>query len=170
MLHLPELDERPVEDCGEGNFITSTARMDFPSAHPPKPPADGKIIFYPPGVKEITDKITNDEVVKRLKIGAELVPAILVHVMASFIFNAEVLHRSTERVPMAVSFLADATLDTLLTFSRTMAETSVIHRILSLKPWLADTLFKNVVSGFVFQACILFGNKLEWILVETKDK
>uniref|UniRef100_A0A7M4EQ00 PDS5 cohesin associated factor A n=1 Tax=Crocodylus porosus TaxID=8502 RepID=A0A7M4EQ00_CROPO len=28
---------------------------------------DGKIICYPPGVKEITDKITNDEVVKRLK-------------------------------------------------------------------------------------------------------
>ncbi|XP_053108338.1 sister chromatid cohesion protein PDS5 homolog A isoform X5 [Hemicordylus capensis] len=66
MLHLPELHERPVEDCGEGNFITSSTRMDFPSAQP-KPPADGKIIFYPPGVKEITDKITNDEVVKRLK-------------------------------------------------------------------------------------------------------
>lgn len=42
--------------------------MDFPSAQP-KPPADGKIIIYPPGVKEITDKITNDEVVKRLKVG-----------------------------------------------------------------------------------------------------
>lgn len=41
--------------------------MDFPSAQP-KPPPDGKIIFYPPGVKEITDKITNDEVVKRLKV------------------------------------------------------------------------------------------------------
>lgn len=41
--------------------------MDFPSAQP-KLPADGKIIFYPPGVKEITDKITNDEVVKRLKV------------------------------------------------------------------------------------------------------
>uniref|UniRef100_A0A8C6YIU3 PDS5 cohesin associated factor A n=1 Tax=Naja naja TaxID=35670 RepID=A0A8C6YIU3_NAJNA len=40
--------------------------MDFPSTQP-KPPPDGKIIFYPPGVKEITDKITNDEVVKRLK-------------------------------------------------------------------------------------------------------
>ncbi|KAL8207493.1 UNVERIFIED_CONTAM: hypothetical protein K2H54_057093 [Gekko kuhli] len=66
MLHLPELEERPVEDCGEGNFITSSTMMDFPSAQP-KPPADGKIIFYPPGVKEITDKITNDEVVKRLK-------------------------------------------------------------------------------------------------------
>uniref|UniRef100_A0A8C6LQD0 PDS5 cohesin associated factor A n=1 Tax=Nothobranchius furzeri TaxID=105023 RepID=A0A8C6LQD0_NOTFU len=31
-----------------------------------KPAGDGKII-YPPGVKEITDKISNDEVVKRLK-------------------------------------------------------------------------------------------------------
>uniref|UniRef100_A0A8C5I719 PDS5 cohesin associated factor A n=1 Tax=Gouania willdenowi TaxID=441366 RepID=A0A8C5I719_GOUWI len=31
-----------------------------------KPAGDGKI-FYPPGVKEITDKISNDEVVKRLK-------------------------------------------------------------------------------------------------------
>uniref|UniRef100_A0A8C3TBD9 PDS5 cohesin associated factor A n=1 Tax=Chelydra serpentina TaxID=8475 RepID=A0A8C3TBD9_CHESE len=40
--------------------------MDFPATQP-KPPADGKIIYYPPGVKEITDKITNDEVVKRLK-------------------------------------------------------------------------------------------------------
>lgn len=41
--------------------------MDFPAAQP-KPAADGKIIYYPPGVKEITDKITNDEVVKRLKV------------------------------------------------------------------------------------------------------
>uniref|UniRef100_A0A7M4FWF7 PDS5 cohesin associated factor A n=1 Tax=Crocodylus porosus TaxID=8502 RepID=A0A7M4FWF7_CROPO len=40
--------------------------MDFPATQP-KPPSDGKIICYPPGVKEITDKITNDEVVKRLK-------------------------------------------------------------------------------------------------------
>ncbi|KAG7263868.1 LOW QUALITY PROTEIN: hypothetical protein CRUP_001200 [Coryphaenoides rupestris] len=31
-----------------------------------KPAGDGKIV-YPPGVKEITDKISNDEVVKRLK-------------------------------------------------------------------------------------------------------
>uniref|UniRef100_W5N5T2 PDS5 cohesin associated factor A n=1 Tax=Lepisosteus oculatus TaxID=7918 RepID=W5N5T2_LEPOC len=37
--------------------------MEFPQQ--PRP-ADGKIT-YPPGVKEITDKITNDEVVKRLK-------------------------------------------------------------------------------------------------------
>ncbi|KAK0152840.1 Sister chromatid cohesion protein PDS5 A [Merluccius polli] len=33
---------------------------------PQKPAGDGKIV-YPPGVKEITDKISNDEVVKRLK-------------------------------------------------------------------------------------------------------
>uniref|UniRef100_A0A671TED7 PDS5 cohesin associated factor A n=1 Tax=Sparus aurata TaxID=8175 RepID=A0A671TED7_SPAAU len=38
--------------------------MEFPQQQ--KPAGDGKII-YPPGVKEITDKITNDEVVKRLK-------------------------------------------------------------------------------------------------------
>ncbi|KAG9479610.1 hypothetical protein GDO78_011567 [Eleutherodactylus coqui] len=38
--------------------------MEFPAAQ--QKPNDGKII-YPPGVKEITDKITNDEVVKRLK-------------------------------------------------------------------------------------------------------
>lgn len=41
--------------------------MDFPPTQP-KAAADGKIIYYPPGVKEITDKITNDEVVKRLKV------------------------------------------------------------------------------------------------------
>uniref|UniRef100_A0A8C4IVX7 PDS5 cohesin associated factor A n=1 Tax=Dicentrarchus labrax TaxID=13489 RepID=A0A8C4IVX7_DICLA len=38
--------------------------MEFPQQQ--KPAGDGKII-YPPGVKEITDKISNDEVVKRLK-------------------------------------------------------------------------------------------------------
>ncbi|XP_034543252.1 sister chromatid cohesion protein PDS5 homolog A isoform X4 [Notolabrus celidotus] len=38
--------------------------MEFPQQQ--KPAGDGKIT-YPPGVKEITDKITNDEVVKRLK-------------------------------------------------------------------------------------------------------
>ncbi|KAJ8262415.1 hypothetical protein GJAV_G00166210 [Gymnothorax javanicus] len=37
--------------------------MEFPQH---QKPADGKIT-YPPGVKEISDKITNDEVVKRLK-------------------------------------------------------------------------------------------------------
>ncbi|KAG5848281.1 hypothetical protein ANANG_G00096810 [Anguilla anguilla] len=37
--------------------------MEFPQQ---QRPADGKIT-YPPGVKEITDKISNDEVVKRLK-------------------------------------------------------------------------------------------------------
>ncbi|XP_041130830.1 sister chromatid cohesion protein PDS5 homolog A-like isoform X2 [Polyodon spathula] len=37
--------------------------MEFPQQ---QKSADGKVI-YPPGVKEITDKITNDEVVKRLK-------------------------------------------------------------------------------------------------------
>uniref|UniRef100_A0A8D0CEA7 PDS5 cohesin associated factor A n=1 Tax=Scleropages formosus TaxID=113540 RepID=A0A8D0CEA7_SCLFO len=38
-------------------------RMEFPQQ---QKPAEGKIT-YPPGVKEITDKISNDEVVKRLK-------------------------------------------------------------------------------------------------------
>ncbi|XP_030047177.1 sister chromatid cohesion protein PDS5 homolog A [Microcaecilia unicolor] len=51
---------RPVEDRGRAKFIS----MDFSGQ---QKPADGKIIIYPPGVKEITDKITNDEVVKRLK-------------------------------------------------------------------------------------------------------
>uniref|UniRef100_A0A8C9ZY80 PDS5 cohesin associated factor A n=1 Tax=Sander lucioperca TaxID=283035 RepID=A0A8C9ZY80_SANLU len=38
--------------------------MEFPQQQ--KPAGEGKII-YPPGVKEITDKISNDEMVKRLK-------------------------------------------------------------------------------------------------------
>ncbi|XP_062243807.1 sister chromatid cohesion protein PDS5 homolog A isoform X2 [Platichthys flesus] len=38
--------------------------MEFPQQQ--KPAGDGKIT-YPPGVKEITDKISNDEMVKRLK-------------------------------------------------------------------------------------------------------
>uniref|UniRef100_A0A8C7YMC0 PDS5 cohesin associated factor A n=1 Tax=Oryzias sinensis TaxID=183150 RepID=A0A8C7YMC0_9TELE len=38
--------------------------MEF--AQQQKPTGDGKVV-YPPGVKEITDKISNDEVVKRLK-------------------------------------------------------------------------------------------------------
>lgn len=49
-------------------------RMDYTAQ--PKPAtalcgvvsADGKIA-YPPGVKEITDKITTDEMIKRLKVG-----------------------------------------------------------------------------------------------------
>lgn len=39
--------------------------MDFPQQQ--RAAGDGKVI-YPPGVKEITDKISNDEVVKRLKV------------------------------------------------------------------------------------------------------
>ncbi|XP_059904035.1 sister chromatid cohesion protein PDS5 homolog A isoform X5 [Gadus macrocephalus] len=51
---------RPVEDRLE---YTQTS-MEFPPQQ--KPAGDGKIV-YPPGVKEITDKISNDEMVKRLK-------------------------------------------------------------------------------------------------------
>ncbi|KAJ8795295.1 hypothetical protein J1605_018310 [Eschrichtius robustus] len=50
--------------------------MDFSTAQPKPAPAlcgvvsaDGKIA-YPPGVKEITDKITTDEMIKRLKLDA----------------------------------------------------------------------------------------------------
>lgn len=39
--------------------------MEFPQQQ--KPAGDSKIT-YPPGVKEITEKISNDEVVKRLKV------------------------------------------------------------------------------------------------------
>lgn len=46
--------------------------MEFPQQQ--KPAGDGKIL-YPPGVKEITDKITNDEVVKRLKVGTFFFPS-----------------------------------------------------------------------------------------------
>lgn len=41
-------------------------------AFPQPKPADGKIIIYPPGVKEITDKISNDELVKRLKVWSDV--------------------------------------------------------------------------------------------------
>lgn len=43
--------------------------MDFPSTGQIKA-AESKIVIYPPGVKEISDKITNDEVVKRLKVSS----------------------------------------------------------------------------------------------------
>lgn len=47
--------------------------MEFPQQPQQQRPAgDGKII-YPLGVKEITDKISNDEVVKRLKVSAKVV-------------------------------------------------------------------------------------------------
>jgi len=47
--------------------------MEFPQQPQQQRPAgDGKIT-YPLGVKEITDKITNDEVVKRLKVRAKVV-------------------------------------------------------------------------------------------------
>ncbi|XP_053711118.1 sister chromatid cohesion protein PDS5 homolog A-like isoform X2 [Synchiropus splendidus] len=52
--------DRPVED----RVDTSSTSMEFPQQ--PKTAGDGKIV-YPPGVKEITDKISNEEVVKRLK-------------------------------------------------------------------------------------------------------
>lgn len=48
--------------------------MEFPQQQ--KPAGDGKIV-YPPGVKEITDKISNDEVVKRLKVGGRQFPKLI---------------------------------------------------------------------------------------------
>ncbi|KAK7929449.1 hypothetical protein WMY93_005844 [Mugilogobius chulae] len=39
--------------------------MDFPQQQ--RTAGEARVVVYPPGVKEITDKITNDEVVKRLK-------------------------------------------------------------------------------------------------------
>lgn len=45
--------------------------MEFPQQPQQQRPAgDGKI-NYPMGVKEITDKISNDEVVKRLKVSVK---------------------------------------------------------------------------------------------------
>uniref|UniRef100_A0AAR2KMQ5 PDS5 cohesin associated factor A n=1 Tax=Pygocentrus nattereri TaxID=42514 RepID=A0AAR2KMQ5_PYGNA len=65
-----EGDEPPcslsLNEAGRGLFgKIAFGGMEFPQQQ--KPAADGKII-YPLGVKEITDKISNDEVVKRLKL------------------------------------------------------------------------------------------------------
>ncbi|KAG7241290.1 hypothetical protein INR49_025808 [Caranx melampygus] len=67
-LHPAFTQTRPVEDRVDH---TSTS-MEFPQQQ--KPAGDGKIV-YPPGVKEITDKISNDEVVKRLKVVGAVGPS-----------------------------------------------------------------------------------------------
>lgn len=83
--------------------------------------------------------------------------------------NRRVLEGAT-RLLKAASFSSDASLDAATFASRAMASSAVARRGIWLRAWPADLRAKNIVSSYPFQGEKLFGEALERILIETKDK
>lgn len=82
-------------------------------------------------------------------------------------------HRALEganRVLKAVSYTADATLDSMLFASRSLASAVAVRRTLWLKAWQTSHQDKILVAGYPFQGDRLFGDALDKILVETREK
>lgn len=80
------------------------------------------------------------------------------------------LQEGLSRLLNATSFLADATLDSLVFTSRSMAASVHARRALWLRAWQADNKSKQIVAAYPFTGDKLFGPHLEDILVETGDK
>ena len=70
----------------------------------------------------------------------------------------------------SVSLLSDASLDFLVLNARALAATVAARRLFWLRQWQADPHSKFVVAAFPFQGNRLFGEALDQILVETRDK
>lgn len=83
--------------------------------------------------------------------------------------NRRLLEGAT-RLLKAASFSSDVTLDASTFASRAMASSAVARRGIWLRAWPADLRVKNIVVAYPFQSEKLFGNALNRILIETKDK
>ncbi|XP_048342392.1 NIF3-like protein 1 isoform X1 [Sphaerodactylus townsendi] len=70
----------------------------------------------------------------------------------------------------AVSFLSDASLDSMVFTARSMANASVARRALWLRAWEMDLHSKSTVIAYPFQGGRLFGDSLDEILVETRER
>lgn len=79
------------------------------------------------------------------------------------------LLEGTNRVVKAV-FSVDAMLDILSVCSRAMASAAVARQTLWLRAWQADIQTIRIISSYPFQGDRLFGEALDKILVETRDK
>lgn len=80
------------------------------------------------------------------------------------------LQEGLSRILKANAFLVDATLDSLVFTSRSMAASVHACRALWLRAWQADNKWKQIVAAYPFTGDKLFGPHLEKILVETRDK
>lgn len=80
------------------------------------------------------------------------------------------LQEGLNRLLKANAFVADATLDSLVFTSRSMAASVHARRALWLRAWQADNRSKQILAAYPFTGETLFGPKLEKILVETRDK
>lgn len=67
-------------------------------------------------------------------------------------------------------FTTDATLDTPIFSARAIASLVEDRRILWLKAWLADNQSKSIVTRYPLQRNWLFGDSLDKILIEARDK
>lgn len=82
---------------------------------------------------------------------------------------AKLLEKAS-RILKASAFTTDATLDALIVASRVMALSTVARRGIWLRAWQADTHSKQIVAAYRFQGGKLFGDHLDKILEETRDK
>lgn len=84
--------------------------------------------------------------------------------------NNKRLMEGATRLLKVASFTTDATLDVLVFASRAFASSAVARHGVWLRAWPADLRAKNIVSAYPFQGEKLFGESLDRILVEIRDK
>lgn len=80
------------------------------------------------------------------------------------------LLEGSSQILKAGAFTADATQDAMIFTFRAMASTTVARRHIWLRAWQANVHSKHLVLVYPFQGEKLFGDRLEKILVEIKDK
>ncbi|XP_070605566.1 titin-like [Erythrolamprus reginae] len=79
-------------------------------------------------------------------------------------------HQDIKKLVAAAEFSADATLNSAKFASRAIASSVIARRLLWLRHWQADMKFKWKLASSPYKGDKLFGDALEPLLVETKDK
>ncbi|XP_013907089.1 PREDICTED: uncharacterized protein LOC106537477 [Thamnophis sirtalis] len=79
-------------------------------------------------------------------------------------------HKDLNNLIAAAEFSADATLNSVRFASRAIGNSLTARRLLWLRPWQSNIKFKWKLASTHFKGDKLFGEALEPILIETKDK
>lgn len=80
------------------------------------------------------------------------------------------VHQDLNKLSAALEFSADATLGAVMFASKAIASSTASRRLLLLRHWQADAKQKWWLASTPFSGTHLFGESLEWLLVETKEK
>ncbi|XP_053109124.1 uncharacterized protein LOC128326401 [Hemicordylus capensis] len=80
------------------------------------------------------------------------------------------LRQGLNKIARASALMADSSLDCLQHAARSMAAGVEVRRGLWLKHWRVDSKSKSALAATTFKGAKLFGESLEPVLVETRDK